>query len=91
VIWYLFGIAYLGGLLASSVVFADRLVSRTDRETLMQLDREDWLVLIVCALLWPLVWLAAFWLAAYAAYRTRRINRTLARYGADLGGTRDAA
>ena len=90
-IWYLLGITYLGGLLASSVVFADRLVTRTGRDSLMQLDREDWLVLTACTALWPLVWFVAFWLSAYAAYRTRRINRSLARYGADLGSTRDAA
>lgn len=90
-IWYLLSIAYLGGLLASSVVFADRLVSRTGRDDLGDLDREDWLVLAFCSLLWPLVWLAALWLAAYAAWRTRRIERTLIRYGASLGSTDDAA
>jgi hypothetical protein len=80
---YLLIVAYVLGAFATSFPAAAALMQVGGYTSLGKLDREDWLLLALGSILWPLSWLSALWLNAAKAYLRADVRRRLKGLGAD--------
>lgn len=81
-IFYLIGGIYLAGMLVSSIFFAEPIREESAKTYISELDRQDWLVLILISALWPLTLAATGWIALHRRHRRWRTNRLLTSLGA---------
>jgi hypothetical protein len=81
-IFYLIGGIQLAGMLVSSIFFAEPIREESAKAYISELDRQDWLVLIVLSVLWPLSLAAVGWVALHRVHRRWRTRRLLDSLGA---------
>jgi len=82
VIFYLLLAAYLLGAIATTFPAVAGIMAAGSYTSLDKLDREDWLMLALGTILWPLTWLGALWLKAAKAYLRADVTRKLKGLGA---------